>query len=279
MKTGMEMKIRALKILAFCVMAALAAPAFAQESEPGYESSEEFENSKEEFGQEQEKEKPAVSFRLWGEELRSELAARNWGGWGGPLVAYLNLDLGALDPMTDDRGVPRFEENLFMVGGLGGAAYRPPDQKGWWYFGGMGFGMNQDESDKVAGQDRRAEMSLGGGGVFLEYHYPFGARVEGALGCLLGAGSLTLKAEGDDIGPVDDDEWSENESFALYYPYGGVSVGVTKWMKLEAMAGYMFMQADLSGADYMADTGLDLTDGDVLGGPQYMVRIIFGFGP
>jgi hypothetical protein len=45
-------------------------------------------------------------------------------------------------------------------------------------------------------------------------------------------------------------------------------------------AGYLLMNAGLEGADFRApDSNLRMTHGGVTGGPQYMVRIIFGGPP
>jgi len=246
---------------------------------PGYENSEEFEESKEEFGQKEER--PPVSIRLWkDDEFPGSETGAGWGGWGGPMVGFVNLDLSALDPMTDERGISSFNENLVTVGGLGGMVYSAPDEDGWWRFGGMGFAVNQSESNRVAAQNRKAEMNLNGGGVFLECHYPMGSRVDAAFGAMVGAGVLELKAEGDDLGIISitgDNDWSATESFFMGYPYAGLSYKVLDWMRVEATAGYLLMEADLSGTDYIIDdSGMKMTDGDILGGPQYALRLVFG---
>jgi hypothetical protein len=280
-KVRWKLKARNWGAMVFILVFAWAFLADAQEGEdqPDYESSEKFEESKEEFGKKDER--PPVSIRLWkDDEFPGSETGAGWGGWGGPMVGFVNLDLSALDPMTDDRGISSFDENLVTVGGLGGMAYSDPDKQGWWRFGGMGFGVDLSESKRVAGQNRYAEMSLSGGGVFLEYHHPLGSRVDAAIGAMVGAGTLELRAEGDDLGIVSitgDDDWSATESFFMGYPYAGLSCKVLDWMRVEATAGYLLMEADLSGTDYIIDdSGMEMTDGDIMGGPQYALRVVFG---
>lgn len=226
--------------------------------------------------------RPPISIRLFPEEKKEREPGKPilYGGWGGPVATYLVLDLSALDPMTRDRGLPGFDEQMVMAGGMGGVTYYPPGENGFWYFGAMGFGVNQSESDLVSGPDRNAKLSLAGGGLFAEYHFAAGSRLDLILGAMLGAGSLTLSARGDDLLMVSTDKWSANQSFALGYPYAGVGYQALPWMRLEATAGYLLMNAGLDGANFRApDSHLRMTDGAVTGGPQYMIRIIFGWRP
>jgi len=257
-------------------------PAHAWENQgPDYESSEEFEKSKQEFGKDKDDDKPPVSIRMGDEDELGEERGRavngGWGGWGGPMIGMITLDMSALDPMTEDRGLSGFDNNMMVIGGLGSFTYSDPESPGWWRFGGMGFGASQEEDENVGGDDREAEFSLGGGGVFVEYHHPLGARLDGALGGMMGAVSMNLHATGDDLGLLGDKDFRKVQTFFMGYPYGGLSFRIVDWMRMEAVAGYLFMDTDLSGRDYqIGDSGLDMTEGDVKGGPQYMLRLQFG---
>lgn len=250
-------------------------------AESGRLSNGDDEGGRQEFGQDQNQptDQPPVSIRL-GEpepESRPPRPAR-YSGWGGLMTGYLILDLSALDPMIRDRGLPGFDEQLVMIGGLGGVAYYPPGDAGWWLFGGMGFGINLSESARVGGETRKAKMEFNGGGLFVEYHYSPSSRLDLALGSMVGGGSLALRAEGEDLGLINDDHWSANASFLLIYPYAGIGYQVMPWMRIEMTVGFLFMNADLSGADFtIDDSNLEMTDGNLAGGPQYMLRLIFGW--
>jgi hypothetical protein len=223
---------------------------------------------------------PPISIKLGEDQGRSQPAvAGKYGGFGGPLINYLSLDLSALEPMTRDRDLPGFDAQMFAIGGIGGVAYSPKDSRGWWFFGGMGFGANQSKSDEVFGQERKAKLNLSGGGLFTEYHYQAGGRLDLAVGAMLGAGTLALEARGDDIGLGGDGSWKADGSFFMAFPYAGVGYEVMPWMRLQLTAGYLFMNTDLSGSDYIADSGLEMTDGNVPGGPQLSLAILFGWRP
>jgi len=275
--------VRGRIFLAGVLLSLAASPARAEEGPkpPDYESSEEFEKSKEAFGQPREEEKPAVDIRLYDREPdeRPPGLPTRFGGGGGPLVSYLSLDLSGLDPMTHDRGLDRFDSNMLLIGGLGGFSYHPPDSPGWWFIGGMGFGVEQSVSDRIEGDHRRAKLTLGGGGVFCEYHHPVTSRLDLALGAMMGAGSITLTAKGDDLG-IDSGDWSASETFFIGYPYAGLGYQPLPWLRLELAAGWMFMTAGLKGSDFVVkDSNLKMTDSGIDGGFQLMVKAVFGLRP
>jgi hypothetical protein len=220
--------------------------------------------------------RPPVSFHFdeWYQETKEE---ERFGGYGGPLVGYLNLDLSCLDPMTRGRGLDGFPEDLVVVGGLGGMAYRPRESEGFWALGGFGFGVPEQ---KVEDGDLEATMALGGGGLFLEFHQPVAAKGEVFLGAMVGAGAITLTAKGADLGLADGEDWSANRTFFLAYPYLGLGYAPAPWMRVTASGGWLFAGADLSGSDFeIENTGMDMTDGGLQGGPQAMVSVVFGYWP
>jgi hypothetical protein len=78
---------------------------------------------------------------------------------------------------------------------------------------------------------------------------------------MLGGGSIRLSAQGADLAGQ---KWDESETFFLAYPYGGLTVKVLPFMRLEATYGWMFF-------DYAVDGG------ELKGGGTAQVRLLFGY--
>lgn len=210
-----------------------------------------------------------VSFRL--DDKLADMDASDWGGFGGPMLTYLWLDPGAFDPMTEDRDVDAFDSGILLVGGYGGAIYKN------FRFGGFGFGNNLETSDRVGGKRRSAEISIGGGGVFLEYNASTLPNAGVSLGTMLGAGNMTFEASGNDLGGGGD--WDASESFFMAYPYVGLWAGPAEWMWVELDAGYLFFNIDTGGSTWENDLGQDMIDGDINGGWQAALKVGFGLNP
>jgi len=195
-----------------------------------------------------------------------------WGGFGGPMFNYLNIDLSSLHPMAQDRGIGDINGNLILYGGQGGWIYKD------FRFGGFGFGGGSDSRGTVLGNQRSAEFSIGGGGVFGEYNYTVNRHLGLLVGGMAGAGGISLDAKGADLGPTG--KWSANEALFLGYPYGGIWLSPVKWMWVQANAGYLFTNLDTSGAEFKNPyTGVHMTHGDIDGGFMAAVQFLFGRNP
>ena len=246
--------------------------------EPKYEKSDEFQKGKEDFG----KDKPPVSIRLdqdQDQEARREAAAKPeppaWlkgktvGGWGGPAINYLQWDLGIFDPLTHDRRLNRFNDAMFPVGGFG------VGRLGNLRIGGMGFGAGQGQDKVVSGEKRAADLSIGFGGLVVEYFIEPHPKLGLLAGTMLGGGSIGLSAKGDDIA---EGKWSEDESFLAAYPYLGVSLKVLSFLRLEAVYGWSFFDFNPSADGFLLDRpNADAVDGTLAGGGSAQVRLAFGY--
>ena len=222
--------------------------------------------------------KSAVSIRLSGPEEKKEKKEKDenkapsaWGGGGGPMLMYLTLDLSAFDPMTKDRGIDNFDNGLYLIGGKGGLIYQD------FRFGGFGFGNSWEKSHPVAGKFANAEMSLGGGGLYLEFNHPFTSNLGAGIGAMLGAGSMNLSAKGKDLGP--DGKWHANQSFFIAYPYVCLWGAPVPFMWLQLDAGYLIFDMDTSGSKFKNDLKVKMVDGDINGGFQLALEIDFGYLP
>ena len=187
------------------------------------------------------------------------------GGYGGPMISYLWLDLTPTKPMTDKRGLDEFANGMFFYGGSGGVI------KGNFFFGGFGFGGSQRVDDTVKGDSRSAEIDMGGGGLIIEANSGKG-KAGVVAGAMLGAGGISLSAKGDDLGG----DWNASSGVGLAYPYLGVWFAPTDWMFVQLDGGWMFFKLDATGGTYWSDNHKDMVDGQIMGGPQVNLKLNFG---
>jgi hypothetical protein len=226
----------------------------------------------------------AVSIRLSGPEEKKEGHERKankennenkepsgWGGGGGFVLTYLMLDVSALDPMTSDRNIDNFSNGLYLIGGKGGLIYQD------FRFGGFGFGNSWEKSHPIAGKFANAEMSIGGGGVYLEFNHAFSSNLGAGIGAMIGAGSMDLTAHGKDLGP--DGKWHANESFFMAYPYVCLWGAPMQYFWLQLDAGYLIFNMDTGDSKFKNDLGVKMVDGDLRGGFQLALEINFGYLP
>ena len=62
-------------------------------------------------------EPPAPSAPTAPAEEPNRVKIDGFGGYGGPMVSYLWMDMSPLEPMTKDRGLDEFVGGMFFVGG------------------------------------------------------------------------------------------------------------------------------------------------------------------
>lgn len=205
------------------------------------------------------------------EPKKDRLKKGEWGGFGGAMIQYLRLDLSPLDPMTDDRGVETFEEEMLLIGGLGGVIHNN------FRFGGFGFANDQESDDRVLGLRRGADMSISGGGLLFEYNNMLDPQYGVVAGAMIGVGSIDLEASGADLGT--DGKWDGDTDFFMAYPYLGVWYAPLSWMWIQLDAGYLYFNMDTSTSEFENDLNVDMTDGDLSGGFQAGLRVVFGYDP
>jgi len=194
-----------------------------------------------------------------------------WGGFGGPMIQYFQLDVSPLEPMTRDRKIDNFNNQLVLVGGVGGLIHQD------FRFGGFGFGYQDESTGRVAADHRRAKLSFGGGGLLMEYNHTVNSNVGLLAGAMLGAGKLDFKATGLDMGPGK--EWKADGNVFLAYPYLGLWLAPAKFFWVQFDAGYLFFDLDTGGAKWDNQLGVDMIDGNVSGGFQASLKLNFGYNP
>jgi hypothetical protein len=198
-----------------------------------------------------------------------------WGGFGAPMIHYLTLDMGPLDPMTDDRGIDRFDQGMILVGGIGGLINKN------FRFGGFGFGGDQDVADRdAAGERISAEMSISGGGLFFEFNNTLSPDYGVLMGTYLGAGNIELEASGPDLSLIPErEDWDGDASVFMAYPYLGFWAAPTDWMWVQLDAGYLYFDFEVSGSEAENDMGVEMIDDGMTGGFMAGLKINFGHNP
>ncbi len=193
----------------------------------------------------------------------------NLGGFGGAFAGYMWIDLSPLDKLTEDRGIDEFDNFLMPIGGMGGMIYKD------FRFGGYGFAtIKQFTKDEVNGEDLSAEITTGGGGLLLEYNHALNNNFGILAGTMLGAIGVTIAAHGADLGG--DEEWSETKGTYMALPYAGVWIAPVKYFWIQLTGGYLFFNLD---DDEFKFHDLEVLDGDLQGGWQANLNLLFGYNP
>ena len=179
------------------------------------------------------------------------------GGGGGPMVFFYSPDLGPLNTQAEAMGLPKFDGYLKFYGG-GGGGFIGKHLK----IGGMGAGgiisTNGNVFDDTLGVSLNKEVSLsiGFGGVTLEYVQPFLERLEVSFGGLLAWGEVTLEVN-QKSGPNHwDGLWNNyhhnttpdaknittqmDNGLFIIKPWVEVKYYITEWFALGGNLGYFY---------------------------------------
>ncbi|MBI1805700.1 MAG: hypothetical protein HYR76_01460 [Ignavibacteria bacterium] len=179
------------------------------------------------------------------------------GGAGGFTQNLLFLDLDPINEVLRNSNAAEFEKGpMLLVGGQGyGYILVIPNLR----IGGIGgSGTIKSKSLDLSTKTRRdVELSVGFGGVTIDYVIPVIPRLDVACGVLLGGGGTTIKMTRDQGAPkVWSDLWSgfgdvvgsTNEysrtlsgSFFVYQPSVNVEYAVLRWLGLRAGVSYLGM--------------------------------------
>jgi hypothetical protein len=224
-----------------------------------------------------------------------------YGFFVGPMVQFLNMDLGILDPMTANRHLTAFSDQMFLVGMTGGVIHGHGRYGAFFLYG------DQQRRRRVDNKVRTAEMLFQGGGLVAEYsreyksprereylnYVPY-VRFGYIFGGMFGIGQLNLTAQGHDLGKLSEVQnstgngthlaskgttWALNQTTMIAFPYVGVWVSPYDWLWIELDLGYLYFTFDDSGSKTRADNGKKMVNGAFKGGPQIGLKILFGENP
>lgn len=192
------------------------------------------------------------------------------GGAGGYTPGWLFLDLDGLNAVMSASGFAPFDDGRLMMHGGQGYAYLLLVQN--LRIGGLGMSGSRSTSRiELATNTRRdLELSVGYGGVSLEFAIPVVPRVDVTVGTVIGGGGMTLTLRRDrgtarDWGGI----WGEaggsgaaeeftrklEGSFFVLQPSVTVEVAILRWLGVRAGAGYLGM----TGGSWTLDDRYDLS--------------------
>ncbi len=190
-----------------------------------------------------------------------------FGGAGGFTQNILFLNLDEINRVLGANNSAPFDGNaLLLTGGQGyGYIMVLPNLR----IGGMGASGTRVSKSLLGVTVREVDLSVGFGGVTIDYVIPVVPRLDIAVGGLLGWGGMSLTMSRDDGTPWTwNGAWTDfgspssaqnytrklSGSFFVYQPNVNVEVALLRWLGLRIGAGYMGM----AGNDWKVDDRYEL---------------------
>ncbi len=156
-------------------------------------------------------------------------------GFGGPWVGWLDLDLAELNEPLAANGYDAFPDGMLLFGGGGSGGS----------LSGLRFGGGGGGGDVSTRRDGRiARLSVGYGGVWLDYGLVGTERFDLSVGAILGGGAAELELvrglpqDFEDAIATPITTKMERGFFAAQ-PMAGLSVGLSPWLSLRVSGGYL----------------------------------------
>ena len=189
-------------------------------------------------------------------------------GFGGPMIGLFTLDLAEINEVLKNNDYAPLAEQLITFGGGGGAGVI-----GGFSFGGTGWGGSLNSHQ----EGKKAELSLGFGGMDVAYVVGGNERSLLSIGVVLGGGEVDLKLR--DHFPVSFEDAVANPTtttlsrgFLSAEPYIRFQVQPLMWLGLKLHLGYVFTLPGgwEEGGQEISGPSLNLT------GPFVGISITFG---
>jgi hypothetical protein len=184
--------------------------------------------------------------------------------------SWLSLDLAPVNAVLAASNAATFSKGSLYMSGIQGYAYIlfVPNLR----VGGLGAsGSMESSSLEIATNTRRTvELSVGVGGVTIDYVVPVIPRLDVTVGTMIGGGHMKfLMTRDNGTGKVWGDLWSDygsgqpaaeyartmEGSYFMYEPNVGVEVAVMRWLGVRASVGYL----GTSGNSWTLDERYDIT--------------------
>ena len=189
-------------------------------------------------------------------------------GFGGPMIGLFTLDLAEMNEVLENNDYAPLAEQLITFGGGGGGGVI-----GGFSFGGTGWGGSLTSHQ----EGKKAELSLGFGGMDVAYVVGGNERSLLSIGVVLGGGEVDLKLR--DHFPVSFEDAVANPTtttlsrgFLSAEPYIRFQVQPLMWLGLKLHLGYLFTLPGgwEEGGQEISGLSLNLT------GPFVGISIAFG---
>jgi ketosteroid isomerase-like protein len=189
-------------------------------------------------------------------------------GFGGPTIGLFTVDLSTVNAVLVDNGYGPLDGELITFGGGGGGGV----SRGF-SVGGTGWGGSVASLQG----DRKAELSLGLGGVDIAYVLGGTERALLSLGAVLGGGGLDLELrdrfpESFEDAVATPTTTTLSRSFFAAEPYVSIHIQPSFWLGVAMRAGYL-----LTLPDHWTEGGREITGPSLdIAGPHISVSIAFG---
>jgi len=197
------------------------------------------------------------------------MAAKQMGfGFGGPMFGMLTMDLSEVNTILVANGYAALPEQIFTYGGGGGAGVT-----GGLSVGGDGWGG----STSSLLDEKKAELSIGFGGMDIGYAAGGSDRSLLVLGLVIGGGDMELVARDHEPASFEEAIASPNtatlnRSFMGVEPYVRFQVNPLPWIGLKIQLGYL-----LGFAGEWEEGGRSVSGPALqVGGPFVGVALAFG---
>ncbi len=177
------------------------------------------------------------------------IIGQNFSGYGGYWLGVYPIDWSSLNSKMTNLQIGKFNNSMVLHGG-GGAGKVHKNI----YIGGLGFGGQSLLANAVDDVDRKVEINLGMGGIYIESSWKLIKNIELITGSAIMWGGLEIHVTRD--GGVNNwdniwDSYSDATSththsftttvtnnFTMIYPYASLRYPIFPWFGLEGSVGY-----------------------------------------
>ena len=215
--------------------------------------------------------------------MANTIIGQNYSGFGGYGLGVYPIDWSSLNSKMTNLEIGEFNNSMVFHGGRGGSkVYKNI------YIGGLGFGGQSRLADAAGNVNRKVEINLGMGGVYIESSRKLIKNIELITGSAIMWGVIDIQVTRDggvnnwtniwesysnpanDVTPTHSFITTVSNSFTMIYPYASLRYPILPWFGLEGSVGYFQTFYD---SNEWSVTG---TQEIGLSKPIYRISMVFG---